>query len=92
MNDVAFGAQLAEVADFGVDRGQEEAGVGDVAVADVPGAIIPRQAHAREGLIALSRSVEGWYPRGGEELHNAGDGVGRAITHRPTWRTIHMVF
>ena len=73
MNDVAFGAQLAEVADFGVDRGQEEAGVGDIAVADVPGTIIPRQAHTCEGFVALSICIKSGYAGGREKLHNAGD-------------------
>lgn len=45
MNDIALGAELGDVAYFGVDCGEEEARVSDVAIGDVGGAVVPREAH-----------------------------------------------
>lgn len=91
VDHVALCAQLAEVADLGVNSRQEQATVRDGAVAHVAGAIIPCEAHAGEGPVAIAVFIERGCAGGGQELHNPGDGVRGAVANRPTGGAINVV-
>ena len=89
--DEAAGAQLTKLADLRVDRGEEQARVGDGAVRDVAGAVVPREADARAGLVAPPRPVERRRALRWQELHDARDRVGCAIADAPARRAVDVV-
>ena len=89
--DEAAGAQLAELADLGVDRGEQQARVRDGAVRDVARAVVPREADARDGLVAPPRPGERRRALRWQELHDARDRVRRAVAHAPARRAVDVV-
>ena len=89
--DEAFGAELAELADLGVDGGEEEARVGDGAVGDVARAVVPCEADARDRLVAPPGLVERRGAQSGQEFHYTGDRVRRAVADAPAGRAVDMV-
>lgn len=81
MHHVALCAELVDVADFGIDSGEEEARVGDRTVGDVTRAVVPGKADA--AVIVEFAVCAFWGVFWGEELHYPGDGIWGPVSHGP---------
>ena len=92
VNNVAFCAQLAEVANFGIYCSQQEPGVRYSAVAHVARSIIPRQSHSRYRAVSFTIFIESRGALSWQKLHNAGHRVRGPVANGPGRRAVNVVF